>query len=201
MSDFISLLLSSLIQLIIFSIIPFILWLITGKKTNFFQWIGLKKPIFNGSGLKIFAIIVVVVGSYIGTMYFIMATLLRDVPTATNQFSNKGLIAVPSILVYAIIQTSLSEELFFRGFLCKRLANQFGFITGNVIQSILFGLLHGIPFGLATGNWFVFILLTILPAIIGYVQGWLNEKKANGSIIPSWILHGLMNIFSALLTI
>ena len=189
MSDFISLLLSSLIQLIIFSIIPFILWLITGKKTNFFQWIGLKKPIFNGSGLKIFAIIVVVVGSYIGTMYFIMATLLRDVPTATNQFSNKGLIAVPSILVYAIIQTSLSEELFFRGFLCKRLANQFGFITGNVIQSILFGLLHGIPFGLATGNWFVFILLTILPAIIGYVQGWLNEKKANGSIIPSWILH------------
>lgn len=201
MSDFLSLLFSSLLQLLIFSFIPFIWWLITARKTKFFQWIGLKKPVFKDSKFIIFGIIVVVAGLYIGAMFFIMTTFLSDVPTATSQFSGKGLWAVPSIIIYAIIQTSLSEELFFRGFLCKRLVSRLGFIAGNTIQSTLFGLLHGIPFGLATGNWLVCILLTILPATIGFTQGWLNEKKAGGSIIPSWILHGLMNILSALSTI
>ncbi len=134
-------------------------------------------------------------------MFLIMTTLLGNVTTGTSQFAGKGLSVIPSIIIYAVIQTSLSEELFFRGFLCKKLVNCFGFIAGNIIQSILFGLLHGIPFGLATGKWYIYILLTMLPAIIGFTQGWLNEKKANGSIIPSWILHGLMNILSALSTI
>ena len=35
---------NSIIQIIIFSIIPFLWWLITSrKKMNFFEWIGLKK--------------------------------------------------------------------------------------------------------------------------------------------------------------
>lgn len=201
MSDFLSLLFSSMIQLVAFCFIPFVWWLITDRKTNFFNWIGLKKPVFKGSKFKIFGVIISVAGLYIVAMFFILSTLLGDVTTATSQFAGKGLSTLPSILVYAIIQTSLSEELFFRGFLCKRLVNCFGFMVGNIIQSLLFGLLHGIPFGLATGKWFVCVLLTILPAIIGFTQGWLNEKKANGSIVPSWILHGLMNILSALSTI
>ncbi len=201
MSDFLSLLFSSLIQLMIFCLIPFIWWLITARKTSFFQWIGLKKPIFADSKAKIFGIIIVVAGLYIVAMFLFISTLLSGVPTATTQFGGKGISAVPSIIIYSIIQTSLSEELFFRGFLCKRLVNRFGFIVGNMIQATLFGLLHGIPFGVATGNWFVCILLTILPAIVGFTQGWLNEKKADGSIIPSWILHGLMNILSAVSTI
>lgn len=201
MLDFLSLLSSSIIQLVTFCLIPFIWWLITDRKTNFFNWIGLKKPIFKDNKLKIFGIIIVVAGLYIVAMLLILTTLLSGITTATNQFAGKGLSAVPLILIYAIIQTSLSEELLFRGFLCKRFINRFGFIVGNIMQSIMFGLLHGIPFGLATGKWFVCVLLTIFPAFIGFTQGWLNEKKADGSIIPSWILHGLMNTLSALLTI
>ena len=35
---------NSIIQIIIFSLIPFLWWLITSrKKMNFFEWIGLKK--------------------------------------------------------------------------------------------------------------------------------------------------------------
>ena len=201
MSEFNTLLLSSLLQVTAFSLVPFIWWLTTARETDFFQWIGLKKPVINGSKVKIFLFIIVVVIVYIGAVSIIMATLLDDVTTAAGQFAGKGFAAIPSIIVYAVIQTSLSEELFFRGFLCKRLSARFGFVTGNLIQSVLFGLLHGVPFGLATGKWLVCALLTALPAAIGYVQGWLNEKKTNGSIIPSWIHHGLMNFLSAVFTI
>lgn len=196
MNLFITTLLSAVIQLAAFVLIPLLWWILTERKENFFSWIGLKKPKLQGKFLNI--LIVITAGMYIAAMYLIMNHMLGDTMTAASQFSGKGVIAIPAILVYAIIQTSLSEELFFRGFLLKRLTHKFGFAIGNLLQSLLFGLMHGIPFGLATGDWIVCILLTLLPGTIGYVQGWMNERRAGGSIIPSWILHALMNIMSAL---
>lgn len=43
------------------------------------------------------------------------------------------------------------------------------------------------------------IIITLFTALIGWVMGYLNEKLAAGSIIPSWILHGFSNLFSSLL--
>ena len=44
MSLLLSKLLSSIIQIIVFSLIPFIWWLVTARKEcSFFEWIGLKK--------------------------------------------------------------------------------------------------------------------------------------------------------------
>lgn len=123
---------------------------------------------------------------------------MAGVSSAISQFANQGIKAIPLILVYAVIQTSLSEEILFRGFLCKRLTNQFGFEIGNVIQAGCFGLAHGIPFFAATKNVLVFVLVTLLPTFIGYYQGYINEKKASGSIVPSWMLHAIMNVISAL---
>ncbi len=60
-------------------------------------------------------------------------------------------------------------------------------MIGNTVQALLFGLLHGIPFGLATKNVAVTILLTLLPGAFGWFQGWRNEKRFNGSVIPSWL--------------
>lgn len=123
---------------------------------------------------------------------------MNNIDMSTNQFYKQGLIAIPSILFYAVIQTGLSEEIFFRGFLGKRLITKCGFVIGNTVQAIIFGLLHGIPFGFATKNILVTILLTFLPGAFGWFQGWINEKYSSGSIIPSWIIHSLMNILSAL---
>ena len=202
MDNFMSVLISALLQLSLSSCIPFFCWLRTGRKKGpFFRWIGFKLPHFHGSVFKVSAIVIGSAVMYILAVTFIMKNLMSDVQTATSQFSGKGITAVPAILVFAIFQTGLSEELFFRGFLCKRLSNRFGFVAGNLVQSLCFGLLHGIPFGIATGKVVVCVLLTLLPAVIGYVQGWLNEKEAGGSIIPSWILHSLMNILSAVSTI
>ena len=70
-----------------------------------------------------------------------------------------------------------------------------------MFQAVLFGLMHGIPFGLATKSVTVFLLLTVLPGLFGGYQGWLNEKRCGGSILPSWLLHGCMNFLTAVLTL
>lgn len=198
MSGFISLLFSAVLQLFLFSIIPLIWWLITDRKTSFFTWIGLKKPVLKIKAAKLCLIIIGACVIYTLAMIGIMNTLFDPDKTANSQFSGQGIGALPKILVYAVIQTGLSEEIFFRGFLCKRLANKIGFIPANTIQSLCFGLAHGIPFGLVSGNVLVLIICTILPGALGYVQGWMNEKCAGGSIVTSWILHSAMNILSAL---
>lgn len=191
--------LSSIVQLILFSLIPFIWWLLTArKKEHFFKWLGLKKPFIKGSISKLIILILIVFAGYTILMSIIMNKLLGNVALATNQFYKQGLSSLPSILFYAIIQTGLSEELFFRGFLGKRLINKFGFTIGNTIQAILFGLLHGVPLGLATNSILVTILVTLLPGCIGWFEGWINEKYSDGSIIPSWIIHSVMNILSGL---
>jgi len=101
--------------------------------------------------------------------------------------------------VYAIIQTGLSEEIFFRGFMNKRLCNKFGFAIGNTIQATLFGLLHGVMFLAANIDILLVVLITIFSATAAWLMGYMNEKIGNGSIVPSWIIHSLMNIVSSAL--
>ena len=64
--------------------------------------------------------------------------------TATADFSGKGIGALPAILAYAILGTALPEEIFFRGFLLKRLQGKLGFLGANLVQSLLFGLIHAL---------------------------------------------------------
>lgn len=124
--------------------------------------------------------------------------LLGNVATAVSAFAGQGASAVPAILSYAVVRTSLSEELLFRGFLLKRLVGKFGFTIGNITQSILFGLIHGIAFFRAAGLQAA-IGLVILTASIGYVMGYINERKAGGSILPSWCIHAAANVLAGLL--
>lgn len=124
--------------------------------------------------------------------------LLGNVATAVSAFAGQGASAVPAILSYAIVRTSLSEELLFRGFLLKRLVGKFGFTIGNITQSLLFGLIHGIAFFRAAGLQAA-IGLVILTASIGYVMGYINERKAGGSILPSWCIHAAANVLAGLL--
>lgn len=198
---FLNMLISAVIQLLVFSFIPFIWWLITArKKCSFMKWIGLKKPQLTISLVKLAIIVFAVTTLYVLIMMGVVEKVMSGAATATRQFANNGIAALPQILVYAVIQTSLSEEIFFRGFLCKRFTDKFGFKIGNLMQALLFGLIHGIPFGLATGNVLVFLLLVLLPGAIGWIMGWMNEKCSSGSIVPGWILHACMNILSGLAT-
>ncbi len=117
--------------------------------------------------------------------------------TATSDFSGLGAAAIPAILIYAILNTALSEEILFRGFLLKRISNKIGFTVGNIIQATLFGLLHGVMFYSAVGIVKALIVI-VFTGGIGWCMGYTNEKTAGGSILPSWCIHALANVFSGI---
>jgi membrane protease YdiL (CAAX protease family) len=53
-------------------------------------------------------------------------------------------------------------------------------------------------FAVITTNYIYLSLIFIFPTVAAYVFGYLNEKKGNGSIIPSWIAHGLANVMTCI---
>lgn len=106
--------------------------------------------------------------------------------------------AVLPALIYSFLQTGLSEEIFFRGFLMRIFIDAFGFNIGNFIQGLLFGVLHGIIFFSVLGITQVLIVVFITGAT-GLLMGWINEKQSGGSIVSSWLLHGLANLIASVI--
>lgn len=188
----------AMVQLLLFSAIPILWWICKERKQNhFFAWIGLKKMDSAGKVKVTLAITITITILYGAAMAWIIHFMPSGVTQAGSHFSGMGVKAVPAVLIYGYIRTGLSEEIFFRGFLLKSIGNRFGFVAGNTVQALVFGLLHGIPFALATRSVPIFLLCTLLPGAFGWFEGWMNEKRFHGSIIPSWILHGMINSYAA----
>lgn len=193
----VSKIISSIIEIILISFLPFIWWLISAKKKeSFFNWIGFKK--IDNKNKKSTLINTIVISLVFMTVSILTLYLIKDIETATSEFKGLGISALLPALIYAIFNTSLPEEIFFRGFLLKRLSNKFGFRIANVIQSIIFGLLHGIMFFSLVGV-VKAIIIILFTGIVAYAMGYVNEKKSNGSILPSWFIHALSNIFASII--
>ena len=194
MNLFVSKVMSSVLQIILFMIVPFIWWLVTArKKQKFMEWIGLKK-IEGGTKTLMATLLVAVAFLFAGvlTLYAI-----GNVKTATSEFAGLGGVAIPAIIIYAAFNTAFPEELLIRGFLLKRLENKLGFNIANAIQALLFGLLHGAMFFSLVGV-IKAILIIAFTGVIAWFMGYINEKYSNGSIIPSWIIHTISNLFSGI---
>ena len=106
-----------------------------------------------------------------------------------------------TLLATAWIQTGFCEELLFRGFVAKRLIARLGFFSGNVLQAIIFASVH-VPFIFLLPEEFqtsaTFMFLGFMPFVSSMLWCYINEKHAGGSIIPSWIMHGLGNTIAYL---
>lgn len=124
--------------------------------------------------------------------------IFTDPDSVTGMIRNMGFgaEAIATLLVAAVIKTSLSEEVFFRGFLAKRLISLVGFQRGNALQALIFGILHTLIFLSITTNWAFLTVIFVFPAIGAYVKVIVNEKYADGSIIPGWIAHGTANVIA-----
>jgi membrane protease YdiL (CAAX protease family) len=188
-------LIDAFIQLIIFSFIPLLWWLITArKKENLFTWLGFIAPKSeNKSKVLLFSFLSF--GLLLGTGLYIVSTFEDKSVLASAHFAGLGFGGLIPVLIYSFIQTGLAEEILFRGFLLKRLSSRFGFNAGNAVQAVLFGLVHGILLFRSVTVVFA-ILIIVFTAVIGWLMGYLNEK-AGGSIVPSWIIHGLSNFASS----
>ena len=186
----------ALVQLLLFSLIPFIFWLIFGrKKENFFKWIGLKK-IENGKENKTLLWVLFITLLFSGLAVFMLYSL-KGIETATSEFAGLKEAAIPAILVYAIFNTALSEEILFRGFLLKACSKKLGFAERNIFQGLIFGVIHGMMFFSLVGT-VKAIIIVCFTGLIGMFMGFVDEKKAGGSIIPSWCIHAIANILSGL---
>lgn len=193
---FINKLIGSVMQILLFALIPFIWWFVTErKKQSFFNWIGLER-IPGAKKSKTFLWIAGVTAAFISSSVLTL-WLLRNVETATSEFSGLGMKAIPAVLVYAIFNTSFPEELLFRGFILKRIAAKCSFSVANIVQSLLFGLIHGLMFFSLVGVMKALAIILFTGAVAWFI-GYINEKKADGSILPGWIMHAIANVFSGI---
>lgn len=190
-------LIGSVLEIILFGLIPFVWWVVTArKKENFFSWIGLKKTKALAKKNVILWIIAVIV--LFTAVTFVSLFMLKGIEAAASEFNGLGIKALVPALVYAFLNTALPEEILFRGFLLKRFSAKFGFVKANILQCTIFGFMHGAMFFSMAGP-LKALFIIVLTGTVAYIIGFVNEKKADGSIIPSWIIHGTTNLISAII--
>ena len=194
-------LISSVLQVLVFSLIPFLVFLIQKKTVRgFFDWIGIKKTTMKANLMAVATSGVFIV-SGIGLAVFSeeIKSILVDPNSVSGRIKAMGLSgeSIAILLMLAWIKTSLSEEIFFRGFVAKRLISVIGYQKGNIIQALIFAIIHVLLFYLITQASVAFLVfIFFLSGMAGYLIVIIKEKYGNGSIIPGWIAHGSGNMVS-----
>lgn len=192
----VSQIMSALLQLTIFSGIPLLWYLITHRQARgFFAWLGIKtspQPPLKEMACILIGFLTATILPYMW-LYHTGNLNYQGLTIEAYYQYGWGMQTILVILVWAVLQTSLCEEILFRGFLCKRFSHLFGEKIGNFIQALLFGAVHVLA--LPEKNLPAIVMIVALTGGIGYALGWLS-KKASGSILYGWAIHATVNILS-----
>lgn len=198
---------TTIVNLIVFSLIPVIWWFFRHRKeTGFFRWVGFYRPELKSKWwvLLVFAVLYYFFYNWDFTQLVDPKTLEyieSSAAVSANAFAGIGAAAILPALIENFIANGVAEEILYRGFLCKRLCNKIGVVKGIVLQAVLFGLMHNALYvlaGLDVGLWY-HTLMFVFTGTAALLLGWLNEKIFNGSIIPSILLHGAGNFIASML--
>jgi membrane protease YdiL (CAAX protease family) len=181
-------------------LIPFLVYTVRHKRVRgFFDYVGLKKSNAK-TNLVAFLFSLALAAPLLALTWTNseFRGIMLHPASVTGRINASGfsVATISIVLVAAIFKTSFSEELFFMGFIAKRLIASTSFLTGNLSQAIIFGAIHTLLFREISNNIFFLTVISIFPAMGAYVQVYLNEKLAGGSIIPGWIVHGTGNVIS-----
>ncbi len=188
---------STILQFGLFALLPFVAYLIGHRQIKgFSDYVGIKKTTKKAVlyALLVFAIFVP------AASLFYFSPELREITssgnTVTGQLRTAGLSGstLLQLLIIAIFKTSLTEEIFFRGFIAKRLIGWLGFHWGNALQALIFGAIHLVVFIAQPFSILLAVAVVFLPTIGGWIAGYLMERIGNGSIVPAWMLHALINL-------
>lgn len=189
---------SALVQFLVVLAIASLVYLAFGrKKKSFAQFTGLYaapwRSVATGAALGVaFAILIFAVpGS---------SEALRSPGTVTGDAARTGVggSVIAALVATAVIKTALTEELLFRGLIGKQLIGRLGFRAGNAIQAALFGAAHFLLL-LAPNVTIIFVLgMVAFTGLLGWINGWLNERFGGGSILPGWAAHAAANLCSYL---
>lgn len=89
--------------------------------------------------------------------------------------------------VSAAIISPIYEEIFYRGFLYRFFSSRYGVLSGMLISSVIFTVVHIPTFNTLPVNF-----------ISGLIFAWVYQKT--DSIIPSILIHGIFNGIAVILT-
>ncbi len=190
----------AILQVLAFSLIPFIVHLVrTRSPKGFFAYIGLVRSNPKANILALFVSLLFAAPILVLTLTNQeFRTIMFDPKSVTGKFREMGfgVTSLSLVAVIALIKTSLSEEILFRGFLAKRLVGSLGFRKGNILQAVIFGAIHTMLFAFITTNAIFLAVIFLVRAAGAYISVYLNEEVAGGSILPGWISHALANVMS-----
>jgi membrane protease YdiL (CAAX protease family) len=196
----INIFISAIIQVLLMASIPFLVFVIKNKSAKgFLNYIGLKRSTKTANYLALLIVILFVMPLLLLTSTNeTFKSIMTSPESTTGNIKQMGssFESVMAILIIAILKTSLSEEIFFRGFLAKRFIALTNFRVGNILQALIFGCVHVLLFWSMTHNALFLFVIFIFPAISAYFQTYLNERYGKGSIIPGWIAHGIANVIA-----
>lgn len=189
--DLVTALLVGVPQVVIFAMVPLAWWLNASRpEGSFLRWLGFRRGQGSGDPLVLAATITAALG-------FFGSALL----SGPGQWPSvgTGYFAVLGVAFVAIIQTALSEELFFRGFLLRWLGqHRPGELVANWLQALAAGVLR------TAGQW-LFIdrapaaclaafALGVGPALM---VGWVRQRT--GSLWLPWAAHGAGNLVAGVI--
>jgi uncharacterized protein len=194
-------LISAILQLLVALLLPFIFfWFRKDKSKSFKQYIGFTPVNRKTTGYIVgIGMLFLVVGLVMVFMNESVRQAVFEPKSVTGKLRSMGLSATSVIilLIIAWLKTSLSEEIFFRGFIAKRLISLMGFNLGNLLQAFIFGAIHFFLFWkLTNASLGASLFLFAFSTLAGWSIGYMKEKIAGGSIIPGWIAHGAGNMIS-----
>lgn len=201
MQPILSEIIGTLIQIVLFALVPFLIFLFRKDKTsNFLTYVGLYRPTQKSINYSVVASLIFLI-SGIGMVMFDqgMREVMLHPSTVTGKLNQMGLniSTVLILLIIAFFKTSLAEEILFRGFLAKKLIQKLGFRYGNIFQAFIFGSVHILLLkALIETTVLAFAYTFFISTFAGWVLGYIKVKYANGSIVPGWIAHGLGNTLS-----
>ena len=192
--------LSAILQILGFALIPFVVYLLKAKSIKgFLCYIGLIK-----ANKKAYVLAVLISLFFAAPVLMLTLTnpdfkeIMLDPNSITGKFRAMGfdIKSMYILIIVAVFKTSFAEEILFRGFIAKRLISLIGYLKGNLLQAAIFGVFHTILFASVTKDIVSLIVIFFIPSIAAYLAVYLNEKIANGSIIPGWISHALANLLA-----
>jgi uncharacterized protein len=172
---------SSFLQILVFSLVPFIFFLFRKDKTiSFFRYIGFYRPGTKANAYAIVASLLFVVAALVLVLTDDRIRESFSAPqTVIGKLRTMGLSvnSVLTLFIIAWLRTSLSEEILFRGFIGKRLMDVLGFEKGNLFQALIFGIVHLLLFWLITDSaFFALMFILIFSTFAGWVVGYIKEK-------------------------
>lgn len=187
-------LIGAILQVGVVLILCLVAWLIFGRrKAPFRVWVGL-----TGAPPLLLAVCLLAgaAGAWLMLQAPGVAALASGPGTVIAASTPDGVTAgaIVVLVVAAVFKTAFAEELLFRGLIGKRLYGALGFWPGNLVQALLFGAVHLPLLLLPHAPRQTVLLMVGFVTLLALASGWLNERRAGGSILPGFALHGAGNL-------